>query len=246
MTPSRVVAAIRAALVAIVFIVTAATPDSGVLAAPNGWQYGPNAPPQCNNPDAPPDCPTRWQLYPVPTQAIPEVVKESRGRCSAYNATTVICQNGPPPSGNGGPSGTFNNSPSFQIANGKYWVRWRPGDPHYGGNLTEDRYINPNDKSKGPRWVIVQNTNGFIELTVPQINKQGGVVNVTYRLRQSDVISEGANYYLVQFKQENSSKWQPMKPIRLVQVLRNTNVDGYTVYIGSPNLPSTPTEYWVP
>lgn len=150
------------------------------------------------------------------------------------------------PSGNGGPNDTSNNSPSFKIANGKYWVRWRPGDPHYGGNLTEDRYIDPNDKSKGQRWVIVQNTTGFTELTVPQINKQGGVVNVTYRLRQSDVISEGANYYLVQFKQANNSEWQPMKPIRMVQVLRNTNYDGYTVYIGSPNLPSTPTEYWVP
>jgi hypothetical protein len=97
MTPSRIVAAIRAALAAIVFFVTTSMPVSRVLAAPNGWQYGPNAPPQCNNPDAPPDCPTRWQLYPVPTQAIPEVVKESQGRCSAYNATTVICQNGPPP-----------------------------------------------------------------------------------------------------------------------------------------------------
>jgi hypothetical protein len=84
-------------LLGIVAFIVMLAPLSSAQAAPPGWPSAPNAPYACNNPYPPPDCPSRYQRYPEPTAAIPGIVKASRGRCSAYDATSVICEGGPPP-----------------------------------------------------------------------------------------------------------------------------------------------------
>jgi hypothetical protein len=92
------------ASLAMALLVVPPTPSSQAYADPPGWNFGPNASPQCNNPDAPASCPAQWTKYEYPEAWVSKIADLSKGQCQPYDATHVICRPGyrPPPPPRGG------------------------------------------------------------------------------------------------------------------------------------------------
>lgn len=134
-------------------------------------------------------------------------------------------------------------SASSQIADGTYYV-WRRQDAQNRTTPLVHRYIDPNQQIER-KLELWTDKLGNTEVTGNEF-QDGQVVYVTFRLHPIDPES----YFYNAYKAAGAKDWTPLKKPTLVRIVKTTNPipglgSGYTVYIGAPDLPANPTEFWI-
>lgn len=132
---------------------------------------------------------------------------------------------------------------SVQLADGTYSA-WRRQDAQNITSPLVHRYIDPNKQIERKLQLWTDNL-GNTEVTGNEF-EGGQVFYRTFRLHPIDPES----YFYNAYKAAGAKAWTLLKKPTPVRIVKTENPipglgSGYTVYIGDPDLPANPTEFWI-